>query len=256
MKKPKRSSPYEDNLDPMRDLDVEIESSGDDDDIIDLEDIIEMPDSSIDEDEDLDLGAEILDVDSDLEPAPEKAAQPPMKEQPRDLGSEEEDLIQLVGDESEEDEIVFEPAASRELGKPSMGGGKPQIFDEDVESLLDEFVDEPSMSETMMRAEEKVDLKAGAAASVNIPKETPISDVEPEAAISGESVEATPAADASSISAATPPAVDLSQTAEELIGRIESRLQEHIRVVVESRLPDLVRSIIHEEVERLRKELD
>jgi len=75
----------------MRDLDIELE--GADDDVIDLEDIIEMPDSPIDEDEDLDLDVEIFDVDSDLEPGTEKAAKPQVKEQPQGLSSEAEDFI-------------------------------------------------------------------------------------------------------------------------------------------------------------------
>ena len=69
MKKPTRSSPYEDSPDPMRDLDIELDTQNDE--IIDLEDIIEMPARPIDEDEDLDLDVEILDVDADLEPEPE-----------------------------------------------------------------------------------------------------------------------------------------------------------------------------------------
>jgi len=62
MKRPTRSSPYEEQHDPMRDLEIDLE--GQDDEIIELEDIIEMPARQIDENEDLDLDTEILDVDS------------------------------------------------------------------------------------------------------------------------------------------------------------------------------------------------
>jgi len=79
MKKPTRSAPYEEPHDPMRDLDIELDSQ--DDEIIDLEDIIEMPDRPIDEDEDLDLDVEILDVDSDFEP---REQQPSIREQAPD----------------------------------------------------------------------------------------------------------------------------------------------------------------------------
>ena len=79
----KRPTRIEEQHDPMRDLDIELESQ--DDEIIELEDIIEMPARPIDEDEDLDLDVEILDVDSYLESEPEKpakkAAQPFMKGQ-------------------------------------------------------------------------------------------------------------------------------------------------------------------------------
>ena len=71
MKRPKRSSPYEGQSNPMRDLNIELESP--DDDIIELEDIIEMPSGFIDEDEDLDV--DVFELDPDLEPEPESHAQ-------------------------------------------------------------------------------------------------------------------------------------------------------------------------------------
>ena len=85
-----------------------------------------------------------------------------------------------------------------------------------------------------------------AAAAIKVPEETRPVEAEAEPLIS-ESLETGPAS--------IPPSADLSKTAEELIGRIESRLQEHIQVMVESILPDLVRSIISEEIEKLKKEL-
>lgn len=72
MKKAKQKNVYEDRSDPMGGLDMQLE--GDDDDIIDLEDIIEMPDRPIDEDEDLDLDVEIFDVDEELESPPAVSA--------------------------------------------------------------------------------------------------------------------------------------------------------------------------------------
>src|SRR5208337_1579340 len=105
MKKPTR---IEEQHNPMRDLDIELESQ--DDEIIELEDIIEMPARPIDEDEDLDLDVEILDVDSYLEPEPEpekpakKAAQPIMREQAQKQPPRQEDMFESFGDESEEDE--------------------------------------------------------------------------------------------------------------------------------------------------------
>lgn len=258
MKKPKKTSPYQEQSDPMRDLDIELEGLGDDEDIIELEDIIEMPDRPIDEDEDLDLDVEIFDVDSDLEPEPRKPAQkasrPLPKETSREIESEEKDLTESLGGEAEEDETLFEPSAPGEPRTPPVGGTEPQVFEEEEEedeSLLDEFMDEPLAPETGIRREEKVDLKARAAAAMKVAEEG--RSVESGVAASDEpSAQAEEAAPASA-SAAPPP--DLAQTAEELIGRIESRLQEHIRIVVESRLPNLVRSIINEEIDKLKKEL-
>src|SRR5208283_5107421 len=134
MKRPKGSSPYEEQPDSMRDLNIEFESP--DDDIIDLEDIIEMPSGPIDEDEDLDLDADMFDVDSNLESEPEKAARPFMKERAQGRSPEEE-----------EDEKLFEPVASRGPEEKSMEDAEPQVFEDD-KSLLDEFMDKPAMPET------------------------------------------------------------------------------------------------------------
>ena len=213
MKKPKVPSPYEDKVDLMRDLNVDLQSP--DDEVIDLEDIIEMPDSPIDEDEDLDLDVEMLDVDSDREPLPRTAVQPPVEEELQGLGPEEEDLSELMEGEPEEDELLFEPAAPGGLEKPSTGRSEPLLFDDEEASLLAEAED----------------------------------------AISGEPV-ATAAAPAKvPAGASIPYDADFSQMAEQLIGQLESRLQEHIRLVVESKLPDIVKLIIYEEIEKLKKEL-
>jgi len=234
MKKPTRSAPYEEPHDPMRDLDIELDSQ--DDEIIDLEDIIEMPDRPIDEDEDLDLDVEILDVDSDFEP---REQQPSIREQaPR---SEDKDLIGVFGDESEDDDTLFEKIASGEPSKKIVDRAKPKVFDEDEASILDELMDETGAGEG-----QNADLRERAAAAIKASEELRSVDIEPETASTGP-------LDPGHIP--VPPPVDFSKTAEELIGRIESRLQDHIRVMVESRLPDLVRSIISEEIEKLKKDL-
>ncbi len=68
MKKPNRSMGFDEKPDPSQEADIDLESLGEDDDeIIDLEDIIEMPAGSIDEDEDIDLDVEILDAEPDLD---------------------------------------------------------------------------------------------------------------------------------------------------------------------------------------------
>jgi hypothetical protein len=240
----------------MRDLNIAFEGS--DDDIIELEDIIEMPAGPIDEDEDLDLDADVFALDSDREPEPEKpaqkAARPFMREQTRGQSPEVEDLLKAFEDEPEEDDKLFEPAASGRPEKESMGRAEPTVL-EDEESLLDEFMDEPATSGTGMRTEEEADLKQKVAAAMKAARETRSAEVESDAAIPDESSESAAPKAAVPMSAPIPSAADLSQVAEELIGIIEFRLQEHMQAMVESRLPDLVRSIIIEEVEKLKKEL-
>ncbi len=239
----------------MLDHDIALEDQ--DDDIIDLEDIIEMPAGPIDEDEDLDLDGDIFELDSDLAPEPERPAQkagrPFTKQQAQGQSSGEEDLLKSFGDEPEEDEKLFEPVASRGPRKQSFGRAEPQVFEEE-ESLLDEFMDKPAMPSTGMRREEKADL-AEKAAATKVAGEARSAEVDAESAISDESLESAASKAAAPVSAPIAPAADLSEVVEELIGRIESRLEEHIRTMVESRLPDLVRSIVSEEVEKLKKEL-
>jgi hypothetical protein len=249
MKRAKRSSNYDEQPDPMRDLNVELGSSDEDDDIIDLEDIIEMPDSPIDEDEDLDLDIDNFDVDSMLQSEPKKTAQS------FKLDSEEDDLINSFDDEPEEDEELFgsgEPSA----GKPAMKRKELEVFDEDEESLLDEFMENSSMSEAGVLTQEEVDLKPGAGAAKPMSDQAWSTEVGPKCPISDETPEPAPSKAAAPANASGPPSADPSQIAEELVGQIESHLQDYIRAMVESRLPELVRSIIHEEVEKLKKELE
>lgn len=242
MKKQTRPSPNDQKSDPLRDLDIDLENP-DDDEIIELEDIIEMPDSPIDEDEDLDLDV-VFDVDKEPVPEPKAALQPPVKEQAQAPRPEKEDLIESLGGEPEEEDVLFKPAASGKPEERPPRKGEPLLFDEGGKSLLDELISEPATPVTGMPAEAKADLKAGAAAQMTVAEAgrdsgPPAASSQPPAPTGGP----------------IPPSADISQTAEELIGRIESRLQEHIRAAVESRLPDLVRSIISDEIEKLKKEL-
>jgi len=134
------------------------------------------------------------------------------------LGADVERQIadEMDEDEAEEDEKLFEPVPSRRSGKKSKDRAESQGF-EDKESFLDEFMDKTANVDESFKP---------AASKAAAPASVPIA-----------------------------PAPDLSQVAEELIGRLESRLQQHIQAIVESRLPDLVRSIINEEVQKLKKEL-
>jgi hypothetical protein len=237
MKKPARSITQEEHDDPMRDLDLELNSQ--DDEIIDLEDIIEMPDRPIDEDEDLDLDVEILDVDADFE----QQQEPSMKQPAR---SGEKDLIEVFGDESEDEDALFDQITSKEPATKAADKVQPKVFEKDEASRLDDLLDEVGTLEPGPVDKKNANLKDRAAAAIKIPEEARPADIEPEPASAVSLEEERTSA---------PPAVDMSKTAEELMDRIESRLQEHIRALVEWSLPDLVRSIISEEIEKIKKEL-
>ena len=240
----------------MRDLDIELESQ--DDEIIELEDIIEMPARPIDEDEDLDLDVEILDVDSYLESEPEKpakkATQPFMKGQAQKPPLKQEDLFDSLGDESEEDDMLFEPVASREPAKKTAQRAETKVLDEEKEPVLEDFMDDLGMPES--GAEKRTDLRRKTAETPKVDEETAaLAEIESEL-ISDEILESAPSQPAAPQRTPVPPPADISKTADELIGRLESRLQEHIRIMVESRLPDLVRSIINEELEKLKQDFE
>lgn len=256
MKKPKRPSPYDDQHDPMRDLDIDLESN--DDEIIDLEDIIEMPARSIDEDEDLDLDVEILDADGDLdiEPQPKqanKARQPFMKGPPEPTLSEEEELIKSLDQEPEEEEDLFEARPSREAPKEPPTRQGSSIMDDD-ESLLDDFLAGKDFAEIKSGREEKSEPVTGA-----LKEEEPTGGLRTEPTISEELLEPAPAPKSAPapVEAPAPIGIDenlLARTADALVDRIDSRLEENVRLIVESTLPGLVRSIIKEEIEKLKKE--
>ena len=110
MKKAKQRNLYEEKSDPVGSLDMQLD--GDDDDIIELEDIIEMPDRPIDEDEDLDLGVEIFDVDEDLESPPARFTQKPVVGPAKQISleAEEDDLLDAFEVDADEDDLLFEPA--------------------------------------------------------------------------------------------------------------------------------------------------
>jgi hypothetical protein len=135
-----------------------------------------------------------------------------------------------------------------EPAKKTVDRVQPKVFEEDEASLLDELMEETRIAQSGAGEEKNAELKERAAAAIKIPEETRSVDIEPEP-------EPASAGSPDPAHIPVPPPVDFSKTAEELIDRIESRLQEHMRVMVESMLPDLVRSIISEEVEKLKREL-
>ena len=261
MKKPKRSIPF-DEQPQTQDLDIELESQ--DDEIIDLEDIIEMPARSIDEDEDLDLDVEILDVDGDLDqdtrgkPATRGGKAQVDESAKASREQEEDELIKSLGEEAdEEEENLFETAAPRKQTRVPALAKETPIFDEEDEDLLAELMDEtpeePPVPEPVAEPE-TVDQRERAATAMRVAEES--RSPEPEPTVSEEVFDSPPAQPEPVRTPAQEAAVDriVAKTTEELLGRIETSLLENIRMMVEMMLPDLVREIITEEIEKLKKE--
>jgi hypothetical protein len=257
MKKPKRSAPFDEQPE-MEDLDIEFESQ--DDEIIDLEDIIEMPARSIDEDEDLDLDVEILDAYGDLDQEPQEMPAPRGGKAHADTSrvQEEDDLIKSLGEETdEEEEGLFEPAAPRKQTRVPVLAKETPLFDEEDEDLLaelmDEIPEEPLISEPVEEPEQ-VDLRERAASAMRVAEES--RPPEPEPPVSEEVFDSPPAQPEPVRTPAQEAAVDrlVAKTTEELLGRMETSLLENLRMMVEMMLPDLVREIITEEIAKLKKE--
>ncbi len=249
MKKARPKNLYEDTSDPMSGLDRQLED--DDEEIIDLEDIIEMPDRPIDEEEDLDLDGDIFDVDEELESPPAVSARkgPGLPGKGRSQREEEEDLLESFGAETDEEDRLFEPTVSISTGKPSAQRAPRPSADEEEDLLLDDLLAESSPADAQRG--EPSSLRARAEAALKFteeeyPEQAAEESLE-EPPAQKEPVPPAPVAEAS--------AAEISAVAEELVGRIESRLQEHIRAVVESMMPDLVRTILNEEITKLKHEL-
>ncbi len=250
MKKDNHRNPYEDKADPMRELGMDLDE--DDQDIIELEDIIEMPDRPINEEEDLDLGADIFDVDDALQSSSGRSSRKPVGSLSKrgTEGIEDVDLLDSIVSESHADDGLFEPSVSESRGRSAQAKAAPEFAEdqEDVESILNGLLDEPVGSEPPREA--KPDFKTPARAEME-----PSADVWPEEAQMAAPAKAAPQAAAAQL-VPGPSDSEISSLAEELIGGLEARLKEHIRTVVESMLPGLVRSIIDEEITKLKEELE
>lgn len=242
MKRAKRSFELEENeLDYSKELGIELEDDLDEE-VIDLEDIVELPDDS--EDDDLSLDVELLDVDSDLDlsdmdaklkgsgsndvldddllkefsfgESDEKAPEAPPKQDNDILGQGSVDDLLKDFSFSEDADSPFGAASER-------GSLEDDSKDSDFESLMD--LDKGLFSEPEIEPPPKVAEKPRIVAP--IPVAPPV------------------AAEAFEAGA---PGLD------EFVIRIEARLEEKIREIIESRLPDIVRNILREEIEKLKRE--
>lgn len=164
---------FDEKPDPSRDIHLET-GDYDDDDIIELEDIIEMPSGSIDEDEDLDIGVEILDAEPDLEFEPRGKSSPgPAQEGTSQKASPagalpttdaDDDLLTDFDLESDEDDL-FDRLIEKEEKKP-ISRGDLESGDEDEDLLLQPLFETETASVSMKGArgeEESRDKEEGAA---------------------------------------------------------------------------------------------
>jgi hypothetical protein len=271
MKKTKRSLELEDQ-EPGGSGKIGIElNKHDDDDIIDLDDIVELGDQSDDEDE-LDLGVELLDLEGDMDfkdldaqahsdddfeskllknlpagkaPLGKTAARAPS---PLDEEDENMDLLKDFSFDDEESELVAG------LGKAEAVGARKSGEEKDpLEGLL--FApEEESKVETTPKssppAPEKDILQKEIPQKVQRPVGPAVFDEEALLKEAGIAL----AGAGTGLAIAKMAETDDSPL-DKVVGEIESRLVEVVKEMVEARLPDIVRRVLSEEIEKLKAEL-
>lgn len=221
MKKPKRPFEWqEQDVDSPEDVgfDLDIEEE---EEIIELEDILEMPDET-DEPENSILDSESQEEDEETEEFAE-LSEFDLKDLELDFDSDEEDLLDdsLVAEFKLEEEQASEEQPDLETDAVQASPPSPEVesMSREEEVSLSALEDDSETAESI----EAFDEAAEPAQVVAAP-----SDVQ-----SGEE---------------TKPSFD------EFVARIEDRLLEAVQQIVEARLPEIVRTVLREEIDRLQRD--
>jgi hypothetical protein len=328
MKKPRRPMGWEDNDEVSFDEGGSEMNDLLDDEIIDLDDIVELPEGELEDDDRMDVDVEVLDLDSDLDFGEERGGADRRKkgisesdlEDESAFSAEEYSMSDLdqEGDslDDETDELLKDFAFADEEGErpqavaaldlmgeepdESSGGSlvsggsrvesdMPSAEGFPGEAMIEELEElSPPEYDNDMEPRESLDLPAGenkeAVADVmdlGMPGEEPA-----EAALKGSeslSAEGEDLMDLDSLLNAEigGPAEEELQTVvaafdkagrpdsglpvdapgvakesvDELVSRIEARLLASVREIVEARLPDVVRAVLNEEIEKIKKDM-
>lgn len=269
MKKAKESFEAEiEELDYSKDLGIELDDT-EGDEIIDLEEIVELPEEG-DGSDDFNMDVELLDVDTEL-----------------DLGSLDTKLKGSDTDDLLEDDLLKEFTAAEEAKAPAepakapqKAGGMDEILGQgSIDDLFNEFamsegpsfdLDDKAPSGILdgsvgdLLEGEPSDLLGGGTSgllgedSEGKGLESLMDFVDDDLFSSGKESRSALVEDpiprreeGSGKPARVPDAVNL----EDFVSQIENRLVATIREVVEARLPEIVRSVLREEIERLKREL-
>lgn len=236
MKKPRQSLEFDDlDLDSTQDLgiDPDLDHGEEDDEIIDLTDEITetLEESSFEafESEDLDFGAELIEGEAGGEV--EKLEEDLMVDQATILDDDEFLDQEVLARLSTEDEVLDMPA------------------DSSLDLLAGELEQEQNREATALGSNEEVPFDFG-----NFDEEPSV-----EMMLPGESGVPLPglAEDSSQEETADAGAVpqDLEALLDDAVLQMEERLKEAVEQMITSRLPELVRDLLREEIDRLKREL-
>lgn len=237
MKKPKRPPALEEKEEAFsKELGLESEDL-EEEEVIELHDIVGLPEDLEEDDTPEDFEVPLLDAEQGMD-----VSEPGGKT----TESEEEDFF--------ENDLLKEFAL---LEETSLEGQAENLIEGDLSSEGEDLFDRISRDETALSGE--VDGSpdiTGAGAGEVFPVEPEISmaaaELPPDQAMVGitAGLAAGMDAEAPSSSAGSPEEIDA--VLDPLVHRIEERLTEMVREVVESRLPEIVRTLLREEIERLK----
>lgn len=226
---------------PSRDEDIFSDGDGDDDEIIDLEDIVELglvekgkgrhaeDEIILDADGDLDLNA----LDAELDERDENALEADLL---KEFGFEEdlESAPFLKKDKTAPPgEAVRGISAEDSAPRPSRG---EKGIDSDLDFLLKD--EEENDSQRLVERQRDAGKPPGEAAGKPA---VPVADKP-----------LTPPPEAGFVPQTTTGSPDVDR----LIDELEERLLQAIREIVEAKLPGVVRSLLREELENLRKDME
>jgi hypothetical protein len=236
MRKSKRSITWEEPSAGSSNKKLDAEMDDLDEEIIDLEEIVEPRADAIEEDDELAFDVEILDAEAglgfgDFESKVESEddfllEDDLLKELPffQDLKAEPKPPQETVVAREKTEEFALELLPGSPEGALEEAAGSAQMSAVE-EAKPDEFALDP-----LQEAREGV-LEEVASGGEPLAAE----DTKPE-----------------DPSEPTAPPAEASVSLEEFVSQIESRLVEAVREIVESRLPEIVRTALREEIERLK----
>jgi len=238
MRKSKRSIIWEEpsSGSSNRKLNAEIDDL--DDEIIDLEEIVGPHAEAFEEDDELAFDVEILDAETGL-----------------GFGSFESKI-------ESEDEFLLEDDLLKELPffQELKAEAKPPQETGIAREKAEEFALELLVGSAEGALEEAAGSAEGSAPEATMPDEFAFSsmletgeDVLEEAAGGGKPLAAEDAKAKDHREPIAPPA-EASVSLDDFVAQIESRLVDTVREIVESRLPEIVRTVLREEIERLKND--
>lgn len=265
MKKSKRSFELEDQESGRSGKGGILLEKHEDEEIIDLEDIIEL-DGQAEEEDELDLGVELIDLEADMDfkdigadigPDDDALEEELLKDLPVGTAAKgRKDRREVALPDEDETEDLFQgfPKDARE-SKPPAGEGKMDLADvslpdDPLEGLVFAVDEKPEADMSQKRAPSmKIAALEKPEPPAKVRTAVPASDMPAMVGDLGAQLPEDRAPRGEKDLEGDVPSVD------GLIDDLETRLTDMVREMVEARLPDIVRTVLREEIQKLKAEL-